>query len=325
MSMNWQVIQQRGQETLAVWQTFAPAFTVGALTFASHQTNVQALPAASQAMQTQQDALDAARAARDATAGTVRDLAVRLPRKLDGDLPPGDALHGDLEDIRTIEMTGLDTVLLRGQRTISLWTKVNARHAAATPPVPAVTVGGGTLANLTAAAAGLPGAEQEVENERSELSDRRSDLRTLAATVDSANKRWYAAWQGEFPAGTPEGDALSQIDTGSPGGGGGTGSSSSSSSSSSSGPLPLPGAPQNVVLTTGDADSGAVVISLDPAPPAEEVTGYHVYRDGVFRAATGGPTVLDGFTPGESVTLTMRALNATGEGPDSAEASGTAG
>jgi len=34
--------------------------------------------------------------------------------------------------------------------------------------------------------------------------------------VDVNNKRWFAAWEGEFPAGSPERAALSQIDTGTP-------------------------------------------------------------------------------------------------------------
>lgn len=214
MSDTWQTIHQRGQQTNAVWNTHAPAYTVGTLTLALHQADVAALPPAAQALTSQQDVVDAARADRDATCNLIKDLSTRVPRVLDGALEPGDPFHGDLEDIRAVEMTGLDTIITRGQRTRSLWEKVNARNAAAVPVQPPVVVGGKTVADLITALTALPVKTQAVEDARSVLSDKRSDLRTLAARVDKNNKRWYAAWEGNFPVGSPERDALSQIDTG---------------------------------------------------------------------------------------------------------------
>lgn len=57
---------------------------------------------------------------------------------------------------------------------------------------------------------------QDVENERGKLTQKSEALRALSTKVDVNNKRWCAAWEGEFPAGSPERAALSQIDTGSP-------------------------------------------------------------------------------------------------------------
>lgn len=212
----WQTIHQRGQQTNAVWNTHAPAFTVGTLTLALHQADVAALPAAGQALASEQDVVDAARAARDATCDLIKDLATRAPRVLDGALDFGDPLHGDLDDIRLVEITGLDTIISRGQRVRSVWEKVNVRNAALVPPIPALVVGSKTVADLVAALTELPVKTQAVEDTRSVLSDKRSSLRALAGKVDKNNKRWYAAWEGNFPAGSPERDALTQIDTGTP-------------------------------------------------------------------------------------------------------------
>lgn len=214
MPAEWQTIHARGQQTAAVWQQFAPAFTVGGLTLALHSTDVGALPGAGQARETQQDQLDAARAARDGVMAFVRDLSIRMPRRLEGELAAEDALHLDIGDVRTIEPNTLTTIEARGQRVVSLWNKANAARAAAAPPLPALLIGTTTAAQFAAAVADLAVKEQAVEDARAVLSDVRSDLRALSLKVDRNNKRWFAAWEGNFPIGTPEHDALSQIDTG---------------------------------------------------------------------------------------------------------------
>jgi hypothetical protein len=217
----WQHILSRAQQSLAVWQQHSPAFKVGTLTLAAHQGDVTALSPAGQTAADAQDAVDDARAAREAAQAAVASMNTRMPRKLDGELLPDDPFHGDLEDIRTLPSDSGPNIQARGQKVVALWKKVNARNAAATPVLPALVVGGVTLAAFTAQVEGLPGLQQTVEDKEASLRDARGDLRTLASRVDSNNKRWYAAWQGEFPAGTPEGDALAQIET--EGGGSGQG------------------------------------------------------------------------------------------------------
>ncbi|MCE9610053.1 MAG: hypothetical protein K8R23_07570 [Chthoniobacter sp.] len=214
MSTTWQLVHQRGQQTVAVWQHYADTFTVGTLTLNNFNSAVAALPTMSQAVATQQDALDDARAARDATAATIRDLAVRMPRKMDGDLVATDALQDDLRDVRVIEMNGLESIMMRGQRVLSLWKKYNLRLVAAAQP--ALLVGGTAAAALETALGQLPVLTQQVEDARSVLGDARNALRAQSALVDADSKRWYAAWQGEFAPGSAEIAALSQIDTGSP-------------------------------------------------------------------------------------------------------------
>lgn len=311
----WQSIHTRGQQTNAVWQTHAPALNVSELTLALHQADVAAMPPASQLVADKQDLLDDKRAARDAAIATIRDLTVRMPRKIEGELAHDDPFHKDLRDIRTVEVTSPETALTRGQRTIALLKKYNARNAAALPVRPPLTVGGLGVAVLEAAVGGLPGTTQAVEDAISGLKDLRDAQGVLSGRVDRNNKRWYVAWKGEFVAGSPERSALSQIDTGSSGegdevaegGGGGE----------------VLGPPQNVVVNTGAAGSGAVVFSWDPVAGA---ASYNIYNGATLvTTVTVPPAELPGFATGDSVSLTVAAVNAAGEGAHSEVATGTAG
>lgn len=141
---------------------------------------------------------------------------------------------------------------------MSLWDKYNVRRAAATPAKAALTVGGKTLAQYKAEVEGLPGKMLAVEKSESVLRDARSDLRVLAARVDTNNKRWYAAWSGEFSAGSPEREALGQIDTGSAGGSdaGGDGGGGNSGGGDPGPQLPV-GA--NVSVVSGDGTATATI------------------------------------------------------------------
>jgi hypothetical protein len=215
MNDSWQTILQRQQQTNAVWTQHSPTFTVGGLTPAAHAADGALLEPRAQAVVTAEDAVDTARNARDAAVALITDLAIRAPRKMDGELAVRDPFHADLKHIRVVEITGLETAVTRGQRTLSLWEKLNARNAAAVPVLPPLLVGGKTVADLAAALAGLPALTQAVENQTSALNDRRSELQALKERVYSNNIRWYAAWEGEFLPGSPERAALSQIDTGS--------------------------------------------------------------------------------------------------------------
>ena len=91
-------------------------------------------------------------------------------------------------------------------------------------------------------------------------------------------------------------------------------------------PIALPTAPQNGSVGSGNPGSGEVNFSWAPLPAEQEVTDYHIYRDGVLIATVQAtPATIGGLTSGEAVTLTVRGVNATGEGPDSQAVSGTAG
>ncbi len=215
MSEYWEDIYHRGQQSIGVWNAFAAAFAFGEVTKASHTTDVGALQTKANERDVQQDVVDVARDARDTNLAFMVDLCVRFPRKLEGDIKPTDSLHKEIADLRAINPDAPDTVASRTRRTISLWNRVNAPLLAAVPPLPTFKVGGIEVTALQAALTSQNTLMQNVEDERGILAVKREALRTLAAKVDENNKRWFAAWEGEFADGSPERNALSQIDTGS--------------------------------------------------------------------------------------------------------------
>ena len=124
----------------------------------------------------------------------------------------------EVRDIRAVDGKGQESILERARRLISLWTRVNTKRAALGPPLPALTVnlaGGGavTLAQFQAAVTNHPVLLQTLKDKDADLSRKKSVLRQTDGRVDKHNKKWYAAWGANFPVGTSEHDALSQVDT----------------------------------------------------------------------------------------------------------------
>ncbi len=214
MSEYWEEIYHRGQQSIGVWNTFMPGFVFGEVTLASHTTDVNGLQTKANERDVQQDALDVARLSRDANLRFMEDLCVRFPRKLEGDLAATDPLHAEIADLRDIVPDTSDKIVQRTRRTVSLWNRINAQRAAAVPPLAAFQVGTAVVAQLDTALTHQNTLMQNVENERGKHTQKSEALRTLATKVDVNNKRWFAAWEGEFAAGSPERAALSQIDTG---------------------------------------------------------------------------------------------------------------
>ncbi len=214
MSEQWEDIYHRGQQSIGVWGTFANAFVFGEVTLAGHTTDTSGLQTKANERDVQQDVLDVARDARDTNLGFMEDLCIRFPRKLEGELKPDDSLHKEILNLRDINPDSPDTIAARTRRTISLWNRVNALRAALPVPPGDFLVGGATVAQLSTALGNQNGLMQTVENERGKLTQKREALRLLAVKVDANNKRWFAAWEGEFAAGSPERNALTQINTG---------------------------------------------------------------------------------------------------------------
>lgn len=221
MAEFYQEAHTRGQQTLAIWLAWKAALTVDVLTRTQHMANVAALFTAAQARDNQQDVLDAARAARTTNFTFLQDVSIRFPRALEGQLPAQDQLHGDIEDIRNVEPVSQEAAMDRVRKVIPLLTTVNARRALLVPPPGDITIAAQvptdpdlTLAAVQAALTAHPGRLQTVEDEIANLKKARRALQDKAELVDTDNKRWFGAWEGFFPAGSPARDALTQIDTG---------------------------------------------------------------------------------------------------------------
>lgn len=131
-----------------------------------------------------------------------------------------DDFHGEVAGCRAIEIVSQADAMERAGRTVSLLTRVNTARATEVPPLAPITVkhpdGGGTAvtaANLNTALGNHPGLMQTVQDRVADLNKTRSALRKATSKLDRDNKRWFAAWEGNFLDGSAERDALSQIDT----------------------------------------------------------------------------------------------------------------
>lgn len=211
----WEAAHQRGQQTTAVWGTHSPAFQVGALTLTAHTTDVALLFTQANERGTQKDVLDDAMLTRDANFNAIRDIIVRVPQLIEASLEEDDLLQGDLDDVYAISPDSQAALQERGRRVLSLWTRTNVLRAAMTPALPALLLGTLAVADLQTRLTNHPVLLQTVEDERSEHNQKKSVLNSTARRVDRNNKRWYGAWSKFFAVGSPENNALTQIDTGS--------------------------------------------------------------------------------------------------------------
>ena len=166
MSEYWEQNYHRGQQSIGVCITFAPAFVWGEMSLAVHITDVNGLQTKANERDVQQDALDVARLLRDSNLKFMEDLCVRFPRKLEGDLAANDPLHAEIADLRDVVPDTSDKVVQRTRRTISLWKRINAGRAGQVPPVAAFQVGSSVVADLETALNNQNTLMQNVENER---------------------------------------------------------------------------------------------------------------------------------------------------------------
>ena len=292
-----QDVHQRGQQTIAVWGSFDPAFQVGSLTLAAHTADVALLVTQADARGTQQDVFDDAMLARDANFNAIRDIIVRVPQLIEATLEEDDLLQNDLDDVYAISPDSQASLQERARRVISLWTRANAVRAAKTPPLPVLLLGAVAVANLQTRLTNHPTLLQAVENERSELNQKKSQLNATARRVDRNNKRWYAAWSKNFAVGSPENNALSQVDTG-----------------------PTTPAPSAQEINTLVASGNNVAVTYLAGGGAHATTMVLLWQvvgtDPDFGHAT--PVVLTGqtvgpFPPGPEVLFKTRASNSTGD------------
>jgi hypothetical protein len=186
---------------------------VNDLTLALHTADVALILTHVNERDVQDDVFDDAKLARDQNFELIRDVVTRVPQLIDAVLPDDDPLNNDLDDVFSVDPDSQHGAMERGRRVVSLWNRVNAKRAAMTPPLPALLLGTTAVADLQTALTNHPGLLQTVENERSELSQKKSQLQTTARRVDRNNKRWFGAWSNNFAEGSPEHNALSGVDT----------------------------------------------------------------------------------------------------------------
>lgn len=214
MAEQYQEVHQRGLQTIGVWGQHSPAFKAGKLTLAAHTADVGDILTKASLWEAANSALETVRDARDTLDTEVKSLCVHGPDAIEGDLEAGEELLDDLDPIRAIRMTNPQKTLERGRKLVPAWTKANLRRTTAVPPEPELKAKGMTLAQFQTKMAELTTALQTVETKLSDERKAAGALKRAFQKVDQQNKKWFVAWQGEFAEGTPERDALDQIDTG---------------------------------------------------------------------------------------------------------------
>lgn len=174
---------------------------------------------------------------------------------------------------------------------------ISARHAAAVPPDPELKAKGQTLAQMQTLMADLTTALQTVENKVSEERKAAGALKRASDKVDQENKKWFVAWQGEFAVGTPERDALDQIDTGN---------------------APAPVAVQIDTVTPAAGGSFAVIYTAGGGAHASalllqwQVMGVDADYTHTVALNQAGQTVATSAAAGATVKFRTKAMNSTG-------------
>lgn len=214
MAEAYQEVHQRGLQTNGVWGQHSPAFKAGKLTLTAHTADVGDILTKASLWEASNSALETVRDARDTLDTEVKSLCVHGPDAIEGDLEEGEELLDDLDPIRAIRMTNPQKSLERGRKLVPAWTKANLRRTTAVPPDPELKAKGMTLAQFQTKMTDLTTALQTVETKVSDERKAAGALKRAFQKVDQQNKKWFVAWQGEFAEGTPERDALDQIDTG---------------------------------------------------------------------------------------------------------------
>lgn len=207
----WQITQARGLQTQGVW-ALSGGFTVGNHTAATHATSIGDLFTAATEAEDKENLLDTEVGVLEGEYAHFKSMNTAIAARLDGEVDDGDPLQRDIDQLRIVS-DSRSAIEDRTLKTAAAWGKIDTARAAASPALPAVTVRGSTQAVYLARWVALPGKRQNRELAEGVLRSASSALRAADRVTDRINKDWYLAWKSEFPAGTPEGDALAGVDT----------------------------------------------------------------------------------------------------------------
>ena len=294
-----------------------PAFRPDGETPAQVQARVDSATPVRLAYVAAKDAIDGARALRRASIETLHDGCVDFAAQGRSRFRKNPALMERFARLPKEDQTFQET-MTRAGACAAFWATL---PLVGTPPA-AFAVGQGTgslsLAGFEALMAAAGSADTAIPAVDQEFQAAEGDLHVKQAELEDFVTAALEQGRSQFEEGTAEREIIDAIPTAPDGSGGGGGPVPPT--------IPLPTAPQNGSVGSGNPGSGDVNFDWQPAPAEQEVTDYHIYRDGVLIATVQAPpATIGGFTSGEAVTLTVRGVNAAGEGPDSEPVTGTAG
>lgn len=208
----WQIAYARAAQTQGVW-TLNSTFEIQGKTQDVHLTLMEDTLLAATDTETADNTWDSAQVALNEEYSFFKSTNSAVFQRLDSEVPDTDALQKDIDQIGGIVQRSEPTIDDRTLRTVAAWKKVNATLAAAVPPRPAVVVRGITQATYETRWNFLPEKKMALEVAAAAWREKNNALGAQAKKLDRLNKDWYQAWKSEYPAGTPQGDALAGVDT----------------------------------------------------------------------------------------------------------------
>lgn len=212
MPQLWQITHARALQSQGVWELSAD-FQVGDLDKPTHNNLAIDLVGLAVATENAKNILDTKDGALGVEYTYFQSMNTALASRFDSEFPDDHPMQRDVDQVSGIRPDSRSAIEERTLKTISLWLKINAERAAATPAGSPILVRGSTAAAYQTRWQALPAKRQDREDAAGGWRSHNSIQRNAARTLDAANKSWYQAWKSEFPAGTPEGDALAGVDT----------------------------------------------------------------------------------------------------------------
>lgn len=208
-----QIARNRGLQSIAVWGEFNIDFTVGKLTHAIHTADVDLITTHTTERDTAKDDFDLAVSNRDTNITTLADLNIRVPHVIESSLEEESQLFNQFAEIYAIAGDSADDKQKRAGKVISLWKLYNTERAAQSPPLGELAVSDLAVTDMEDLLVNHPELIKGANDKKAIWTKKKSQLRITTTRVDKNNKRWFEAWDNNYAEGTPESDALNDIDT----------------------------------------------------------------------------------------------------------------
>ncbi len=208
----WQIAHARATQTQGVW-ALKNDFEVQGKNFDTHLNLMEDVITAATNTETADNAWDTTQTTLVTEYEFLKSMNSAIYQRLDSEVEDPDPLQKDVDQIGGVAATSRALIDDRTLRTVAAWEKINAALAVRLPALGPVVVRGITQAAYQARWAALPSKKLAEEQALGAWRDKNSLLSAAARKLDRLNKDWYKAWKSEFPAGTPQGDALVGVDT----------------------------------------------------------------------------------------------------------------
>ena len=208
-------IFERGLASGAIWNNNAPTFTVGELSLSAYLGQVNLLSTRLYELAQGEDTLHTARMGRDNVAANLLALIPNACRLISSTAAIGDAIADKVQAVYRVKGKAFVDVKQKAEKLVIAWSAVNAHRAALSPVQQPLLVGLKTVQELQSDCGNYAQLLKNVWDKEDPLATKRQQVSNIAALVDQYNKRFYKAWLGNWPAGSPQRAALGIIDTGS--------------------------------------------------------------------------------------------------------------